>query len=129
MTGPITCWKYLLRQVRSEGVPIDGPILLEKANKFLQDLGKDTTVSRGWIDRWKKRHFTGSQIVVGESAAVNVGEVEKWKKEMLTPLLQTYTYDDIFNMDETGLFYKLMVDKTLHLKGEKCSGGKFQKKD
>ncbi|XP_067936827.1 tigger transposable element-derived protein 6-like [Watersipora subatra] len=115
------------RQVRSEGVPIDGPILLEKANKFLQDLGKDTTVSRGWIDRWKKRHSIGSQIVVGESAAVNVGEVEKWKKEVLTPLLQTYTYDNIFNMDETGLFYKLMVDKTLHFKGEKCSGGKLSK--
>ncbi|XP_067941901.1 tigger transposable element-derived protein 6-like [Watersipora subatra] len=114
-------------QVRSEGVPIDGSILLEKANKFLQDLGKDTTVSRGWIDRWKKRHSIGSQIVVGESAAVNVGEVEKWKEEVLTPLHQTYTYDDIFNMDETGLFYKLMVDKTLHFKGEKCSGGKLSK--
>ncbi|XP_067948756.1 tigger transposable element-derived protein 6-like [Watersipora subatra] len=109
------------------GPPIDGPILLEKANKFLQDLGKDTTVSRGWIDRWKKRHSIGGQRVVGESAAVNVGEVEKWKEEVLTPLLQTYTYDDIFNMDETGLFYKLMVDKTLHFKGEKCSGGKLSK--
>ncbi|XP_067939534.1 tigger transposable element-derived protein 6-like [Watersipora subatra] len=30
-------------------------------------------------------------------------------------------------MDETGLFYKLMVDKTLHFKGEKCSGGKLSK--
>ncbi|XP_067949393.1 tigger transposable element-derived protein 4-like [Watersipora subatra] len=118
---------FIHRQVRSEGVPIDGPILLEKANKFLQDLGKDTTVSRGWIDRWKKRHSIGSQIVVGESAAVNVGEVEKWKEEVLTPLLQTYTYDDIFNMNETGLFYKLMVDKTLHFKREKCSRGKLPK--
>ncbi|XP_067947324.1 tigger transposable element-derived protein 6-like [Watersipora subatra] len=101
--------------------------MLEKANKFLQDLGKDTTVSRGWIDRWKKRRSIGSQIVVGESAAVNVGEVKKWKEEVLTPLLQRYTYNDIFHMDETGLFYKLMVDKTLHFKGEKCCGGKLSK--
>ncbi|XP_067942227.1 tigger transposable element-derived protein 6-like isoform X2 [Watersipora subatra] len=119
-------WSWF-RQVRSEGVPIDGPILLEKANKFLQDLGKDTTVSRGWIDRWKKRHSIGCQIVVGESAAVNVGEVENWKEEVPTSLLQTYTCDDIFNMNETGLFYKLMLDKTLHFKGAKCSGEKLSK--
>ncbi|XP_067930663.1 tigger transposable element-derived protein 6-like [Watersipora subatra] len=75
----------------------------------------------------EKRHSIGGQRVVGESAAVNVGEVEKWKEKVLTPLLPTYTYDDIFNMDETGLFYKLMVDKTLHFKGEKCSGGKLSK--
>ncbi|XP_067940521.1 tigger transposable element-derived protein 4-like [Watersipora subatra] len=102
-------------------------IRAQKANKVLQDLGKDTIVSRGWIDRWKKRHSIGSQIVVGESAAVNVGEVEKWKEEVLTPLLQTYTYDEIFNMDETELFYKLMVDKTLHFKREKCKEGKLSK--
>ncbi|XP_067949807.1 tigger transposable element-derived protein 4-like [Watersipora subatra] len=120
--GVLLTW---FRQMRGKGVPIDGPILLEKVNEFLQDLGKDTIVSRGLIDRWKKRHSIGDQRIDGESAAVNVGEVKKWKEEVLTPLLQTYTYDDIFNMDETGLFYKLMVDKTSHFKGGKFSGGKL----
>lgn len=33
----------------------------------------------------------------------------------------------MFNGDETGLFYKLMPDKTLQLKGETCQGGKLSK--
>ena len=30
----------------------------------------------------------------------------------------------MYNLDETGLFYKLKPDKTLEFKGQKCSGGK-----
>ena len=30
-------------------------------------------------------------------------------------------------MDETGLFYRLLTDKTLHLNGKKCSGDKQSK--
>ncbi|XP_067941905.1 tigger transposable element-derived protein 6-like [Watersipora subatra] len=107
-----------LKQVRSEGVPIDGPILLENANKFLQDLGKDTTVSRGWIDRWKKRHSIGSQIVVGESAAVNVGEVEKWKEEyyhnkkawMVSDIFQTWVRDFDRRMTRKNRKVLLIID-------------------
>ena len=33
----------------------------------------------------------------------------------------------VFNADETGLFWKCLPDKTLSLKGEKCSGGKKNK--
>ncbi|XP_067686985.1 tigger transposable element-derived protein 6-like [Haliotis asinina] len=33
----------------------------------------------------------------------------------------------IFNADETGLFYKLVPQRTLHLKGDKCHGGKKSK--
>ncbi|KAL3281798.1 hypothetical protein HHI36_004999 [Cryptolaemus montrouzieri] len=35
--------------------------------------------------------------------------------------------DEIFNADETGLFYKLTPDKTLKFRVEKCSGGKLSK--
>jgi len=38
-----------------------------------------------------------------------------------------YPKEDVFNMDETGLFYRLTTDKTLSFKGEKCSGGKLSK--
>ena len=34
---------------------------------------------------------------------------------------------DIFNVDETGLFYKCTPDKTLTFKGDRCSGGKNSK--
>ena len=41
--------------------------------------------------------------------------------------LKNYNEKDIFNCDETGLFYKCMPNKTLSLKGETCSGGKLSK--
>ncbi|XP_056645814.1 tigger transposable element-derived protein 6-like [Diorhabda sublineata] len=39
----------------------------------------------------------------------------------------SYSDSDVFNADETGLFYKLTPDRTLHFKGEKCSNGKLSK--
>lgn len=38
-----------------------------------------------------------------------------------------YKDEDIFNGDETGLFYKLTPEKTLQFKNEKCVGGKLSK--
>lgn len=35
--------------------------------------------------------------------------------------------DDIFNADETGLFYKLTLNKTLKFKVVQCKGGKLSK--
>ena len=42
--------------------------------------------------------------------------------------MKNYKACDIFNADETGLFYKLKPNKTLQLKGEKCHGGNKSKK-
>jgi hypothetical protein len=36
-----------------------------------------------------------------------------------------FSDSDIFNADETGLFYKLTPDQTLKFKKEKCTGGKM----
>ena len=42
-------------------------------------------------------------------------------------ILSDYKLEDIFNADEFGLFYQCPLDKTYHLKREKCSGGKKSK--
>ena len=34
---------------------------------------------------------------------------------------------DVYNMDETGLFYRSLPDKSLTVKGEQCNGGKHAK--
>ena len=41
--------------------------------------------------------------------------------------MKNYKACDIFNAEETGLLYKLIPNKTLQLKGEKCDGGKKSK--
>lgn len=42
-------------------------------------------------------------------------------------LLAPYEEKDIFNADETGLFFKCLPDKTLTFKNEACHGGKLSK--
>ncbi|KAL4107209.1 hypothetical protein QTP88_017592 [Uroleucon formosanum] len=39
-----------------------------------------------------------------------------------------YEPQNVFNADETGLFYRALPDKTFSYKGESCSGGKIAKK-
>ena len=41
--------------------------------------------------------------------------------------MTTYNESDIFNADETGLFYKYLPDNTLTFKSDKCHGGKQSK--
>ena len=53
--------------------------------------------------------------------------VASWFKTTLPTLLSNYKLEDIFNADEFGLFYQCLPNKTLHLKSEKCSGGKNSK--
>lgn len=50
-----------------------------------------------------------------------------WMETTLPTILSRYTLENIFNADEFGLFYQCLPNKTLHLKGEKCSGGKHSK--
>ena len=45
----------------------------------------------------------------------------------LPTIFSRYPLENIFNADEFGLFYQCLPNKTLHLKGGKCSGGKHSK--
>ena len=112
---------------RSQNVPLSGPILLKKANDLAQKLGIEFTASSSWIDRFKQRKGIVFRSICGESAVVNMETVSEWRTTKLPELLSQYAPRDVFNADETGLFYKAMPNRTLQLKGEKCHGGKLSK--
>lgn len=57
----------------------------------------------------------------GESGAVNQNEATKWKQE-LKEIIQDREAKNIFNVDETALFFKCTPNKTLAFKDEKCHG-------
>ena len=67
------------------------------------------------------------KTVVGESDSVQPEMVASWFETILPTILSNYKLEDIFNADEFGLFYQCLPNKTLHLKSEKCSGGKNSK--
>ena len=55
-------------------------------------------------------------------------EIASSLKEQLESILTDYEPKDIFNADETGLFLKLLSDRTFAFKGEDVKGGKKVRK-
>lgn len=64
--------------------------------------------------------------VSGESAGVNINDVNGFKSR-IPEFIGDYQYKDVFNCDETGLYYKALPDKTLSVKGEASKGTKVSK--
>jgi hypothetical protein len=111
-------------------VAISGRVLLEKANNFAKELAQsEDSISAAWIDRWKTLHNIVSKEMCGESAAVRESDVllHEWKAIKLRQILDTFSPRDIYNADETELFWKTLPDHTLAFKNERVSGGKLFK--
>ena len=116
------------KQATAQGTPIGGPQLIEKGKEIAEGLGLASfSMSQGWLDRWKARHGIAMKVKCGESLSVDKEATEDWKVLTLKPLLEQYNPCDIYNADETGLFYKCLPSRTLAFKGQTYSGGKLSK--
>nr|XP_042911674.1 uncharacterized protein LOC122272279 [Parasteatoda tepidariorum] len=117
-----------VREARSQNLPLTGHVLQEKAKVFADALGvTNFASSNGWLTRFKKRHGIVCHKICGEEATVDKETVESFLSEKWPALRKNYAPRDIFNADETGLFFKALPSRTLSIKGEKCSGGKCSK--
>ena len=73
------------------------------------------------------RYGVSFKNISGESKSVTEEMTTPWTETTLRKILSRYPLENIFNADKFGLFYQCLPIKTLHLKGEKCSGGKHSK--
>jgi hypothetical protein len=120
--------KTWFQSSRAAGIPISGVLLKEKALHAAARLGiEDFKASNGWIDRFKNRYNIVYKTICGESAGVNLETVSHWKCTTLSNHVDGYALKDIFNVDETGLFFNVLPHKTLDFKGDPCHGGKHSK--
>uniref|UniRef100_H2ZX14 HTH psq-type domain-containing protein n=1 Tax=Latimeria chalumnae TaxID=7897 RepID=H2ZX14_LATCH len=94
------CLLAWLCQARAQSILVSGPILTEKANQF---------------------------AVCGETNSAPQLLINEWKFTTLVAILAQYELRDIYNMDKTGLFWQLLLNRTLAFKGERCSSGKQSK--
>lgn len=88
---------------------------------------KDFKCSKGWLERFTRRHSVTSNSIVGESAAVNRGTVDIWCQHWLQALHEKYEDKDIYNLDETAFFYKMLPKRTFTTTGGSSSRGKQSK--
>lgn len=121
------CVLKWFKQGRDKKIPLSGTTIRAKAEEFATGLGKNTfKASTGWLDNFKGRNNIVLKTACGESGSVDVIKVNQWKFD-LPGIIAGVEPANIFNVDETGLFFKCTPSKTLAFKGEHCSGGKLSK--
>lgn len=117
-----------IKEMRSQNIPLSGPIVMAKAADYALRLNiDDFKASEGWLHRFRERHEIVFCTMSGEGKEVNSETCAKWRSGALQEHLHAYSPRDIFNADETALFYKLLPSKTLTYKGDNCAGGKRSK--
>lgn len=108
-------------------VNISGDLIQEKAASFMKSLHpaiKDDDApafSIGWLQKIKNRHGIRMHRRLGESGYVDIEALEESLPGIRSRLDQ-YSVADIYNLDETGLFYRLQADSSIsthQLEGQK----------
>ena len=119
-----------LRQQREKGSPITGPILLEKAKEFHSllygDSGQPFNASSGFQWRFCKRHGIKSLAISGEKLSSNTFAAEKFVQEF-PDSIEGYSLDQVFNCDESGLYFRMLPGRTLTTTHAPPSGTKKAK--
>lgn len=92
-------------------VAMSGDLLRQKAETLAQRMGiTGCKFSDGWLHDFKKRYNLAFKRMCFKSGSVAQTFVTNYGSNKLRALLRQYT-PDIFNCDETGLFYKMLPDK------------------
>ena len=100
-------WEWFTR-ARAIKIPVTGRLIQERAIMQVSELGIDQfSGSNGWLEKWQKRHNVRMVVLSGEAADVIPTVVSDWS-ECLKTICQGYALKDIFNADETGLFYRAL---------------------
>ena len=81
------------------------------------------SASNGWIYRFRKRNAIKSRFLSGESSSVNTDYEELGRKELMEET-KNYNAEDIFNADETALYFRIMPSISLIMKHENSHGKK-----
>ncbi|KAG7171332.1 Tigger transposable element-derived protein 1-like 9 [Homarus americanus] len=127
---------YLVRQAR-RNVAVDTRSVKEYARELYAAVSrkmgitepKPFNASSGWLQRFKKRNKITNINIGGEEASadrVAAGEFPPFLREIMEE--GQYTDDQVFNMDESGPFWKKLPSKTFVVKNaSKIRGRKLQK--
>lgn len=117
-----------VKMMRSKNIAISGTLVKTKAEYFATLLKVDDfRATNGWLDRFKIRNDITFKLIVGEKADAPMEVANDWIENKLPNLIQSFELRNIFNLDETGLFYKLTPNKTLAFNNDSCTGGKNSK--
>lgn len=104
-------------------------MLQEKAARVAEALevsGEQFKASNGWLDRFKRRTGIKAKFISGESRDVREEMVDSWR-ERLPVIFQGWHPRYIWNMDETGQFFRALPNRSLTEASQSCTGSKKSK--
>ena len=112
-------------QQRSKGAPVSGPLLQEKALQMFKILYPDKDAdsfkgSSGWLHKFSCRHGVRGISLQEESLSADASAVFTFRNKLLHKMEEEgYTRNQVFNADETGLWWRLLLSRTLIHCGER----------
>ncbi len=122
-------------QERHKGTPISGVVLMEKAKLLYQQMypdktGEDFKASKGWLHRFKNRHGIRQLTMQGESLSADTSAADDFKLSFSRFVEEeSFSLHQVFNADETGLYWRLLPNKTLADGTEKTAKNMKTSKD
>ena len=109
-------YEWILRH--QDHVNLTGNLIKEKAKRLAELLsdGESTLrFSNGWLEKFKKRHGIRSYRRFGESGSVDPvklgGSIAAVRERVVH-----FEKKNVFNMDETGIFFRMEADHSLATK-------------
>jgi uncharacterized protein CbrC (UPF0167 family) len=110
-----TALAHWVLQKQHQRISLSAVLIQEKGRQFARSLGIPETelkCSGGWVQRFCKRHGFRSFQSHGESGDAQMEGIDD-QLDTIRKKIEAYDLADIYNMDETGLFYNMSPDKTI----------------
>lgn len=118
-------------QQRAAGIPISGAVCAAKAKHFFEELEipGDFNASSGWLTRFKQRYGIRQITVQGEKLSSDKSASENFVLDFQNFVREeNLSAEQIYNADETGLYWKCLPQKTLAYETEKNAPGHKKQK-
>jgi hypothetical protein len=112
---------------RQRNFTMSGENLKEMARKLGEKFNLENfNASNGWLGRFQERYNITSKSICEESGIVDTSIISRFKSQFVNKLKE-YDNKNIFNCDETGLFYRQSQLKTLTMSSNDKACGKLSR--
>ncbi|XP_030766438.1 jerky protein homolog [Sitophilus oryzae] len=118
----IRLYRWFLAQ-RERNMPVSGDLIRQKALSLSVSLSvAGFKASDGWLQHFKQRHGVRLLKISGEKLSSQPELIDPFKAR-LRRVIQEHNLNEhqLYNADETGLYWQLLPDKTYVALAEKNS--------
>lgn len=127
-------FEWFLNQ-RQRNCAVSGPMLKSRAKAEFQRLYPDKSsdafnASDGWLSKFKKRHGIRYLKICGEILSSDTSEITPFIHKFRAKLNEMQITDaQLCNADESGLYFRILPDKTLWQVKSRHQAEKLQKNE